>query len=237
MAPSDRRSTACLRPRRRRALQRALDAALGPACWATWGRWWPSTTPTCGRSGGRPTSCRCWWPPTARPWPRPAPRPARARRWCWRASRWAAAWAVTWRWSWPPRATPAAALICFGYPLRAAGSGALRDEVLRQLTTPVLFLQGSRDPLCPLPDLETVRARDGRPERPVRGRGRRSFAGPRPQAAGARTSRPRTSGTTQVLDAARRFLAGRGLAPGPEARVTAAGDAVPASNRPATAPC
>jgi uncharacterized protein len=51
-----------------------------------------------------------------------------------------------------------AALICFGYPLRAGGSGALRDEVLRALRTPILFVQGSRDALCPLPDLERVRA-------------------------------------------------------------------------------
>jgi predicted alpha/beta-hydrolase family hydrolase len=52
---------------------------------------------------------------------------------------------------------PPLANICFGYPLRAAGSGVMRDEVLRQLTTPILFLQGSRDPLCPLGDLESVR--------------------------------------------------------------------------------
>lgn len=55
-------------------------------------------------------------------------------------------------------ATPVRALVCFGYPLRAAGSGALRDEVLRALRrTPVLFLQGSRDPLCPLDDLARLR--------------------------------------------------------------------------------
>jgi predicted alpha/beta-hydrolase family hydrolase len=51
-----------------------------------------------------------------------------------------------------------AGLICFGYPLRAMGSGALRDEVLRALRTPILFLAGSRDPLCPLADLATARA-------------------------------------------------------------------------------
>jgi uncharacterized protein len=49
-----------------------------------------------------------------------------------------------------------AAVICFGYPLRGSG-GALRDEVLRALDRPILFLQGSRDALCPLPDLEQVR--------------------------------------------------------------------------------
>lgn len=50
------------------------------------------------------------------------------------------------------------ALICFGYPLKAAGSGKLRDAVLLQLRTPVLFVQGTKDPLCPLPLLESVRA-------------------------------------------------------------------------------
>ncbi len=46
-------------------------------------------------------------------------------------------------------------LICFGYPLRGT-SGAVRDEVLRELTTPVLFIQGTRDQLCPLDLLATV---------------------------------------------------------------------------------
>jgi predicted alpha/beta-hydrolase family hydrolase len=50
-----------------------------------------------------------------------------------------------------------AALVCFGYPLRSGSSGALRDEVLRALTTPILFLAGTRDPLCPLDALERVR--------------------------------------------------------------------------------
>lgn len=50
-------------------------------------------------------------------------------------------------------------LICLGYPLCAMGDRAkLRDEVLRALNTPVLFVQGSRDPLCPLDLLERVRA-------------------------------------------------------------------------------
>jgi hypothetical protein len=33
----------------------------------------------------------------------------------------------------------------------------LRDEVLRALTTPILFVQGTRDSLCPLDLLEHVR--------------------------------------------------------------------------------
>jgi uncharacterized protein len=50
------------------------------------------------------------------------------------------------------------ALVCFGYPLSSAGKkSALRDEVLLQLTAPILFVQGSRDPLCSLDRLEDVR--------------------------------------------------------------------------------
>lgn len=51
-----------------------------------------------------------------------------------------------------------AALVCFGYPLRGARADApLRDGVLRTLRTPVLFVQGTRDKLCPLDLLEDVR--------------------------------------------------------------------------------
>lgn len=50
-------------------------------------------------------------------------------------------------------------LICLGYPLCAMGDRAkLRDEVLRSLGTPILFVQGTRDALCPLDLLEPVRA-------------------------------------------------------------------------------
>ena len=48
-------------------------------------------------------------------------------------------------------------LICLGYPLCAMGDRTkLRDEVLRALETPILFVQGTRDPLCPLDLLECV---------------------------------------------------------------------------------
>src|SRR5262249_37273759 len=50
-------------------------------------------------------------------------------------------------------------LVCLGYPLCAMGDRTkLRDEVLRALTTPILFVQGTRDPLCPLDLMERVRA-------------------------------------------------------------------------------
>jgi len=53
---------------------------------------------------------------------------------------------------------PVAGLVCLGYPLRGA-SGALRDQVLLELRTPILFVQGTRDRLCPLDELAAVRAR------------------------------------------------------------------------------
>ena len=50
-------------------------------------------------------------------------------------------------------------LVCLGYPLCAMGNRTkLRDEVLRALTTPALFVQGTRDALCPLDLLEQIRA-------------------------------------------------------------------------------
>jgi predicted alpha/beta-hydrolase family hydrolase len=49
-------------------------------------------------------------------------------------------------------------LVCLGYPLCAMGDRTkLRDEVLRALTTTILFVQGTRDLLCPLDLLERVR--------------------------------------------------------------------------------
>lgn len=52
---------------------------------------------------------------------------------------------------------PVAGVICFGYPLCGGGDPAkLRDKVLRELRTPILFVQGTRDPLCPLDLLQNV---------------------------------------------------------------------------------
>ena len=49
-------------------------------------------------------------------------------------------------------------VVCLGYPLCGAGDRSkLRDQVLMQLRAPILFVQGSRDPLCPLDLLEAVR--------------------------------------------------------------------------------
>ena len=49
-----------------------------------------------------------------------------------------------------------AGLICFGYPL-VGQNGSVRDEVLLSLDTAVLFVQGSRDKLCPLALLQKTR--------------------------------------------------------------------------------
>lgn len=50
-------------------------------------------------------------------------------------------------------------VICLGYPLCAMGDRSkLRDQVLLALTNSILFVQGTRDPLCPLDLLEKVRA-------------------------------------------------------------------------------
>ena len=53
---------------------------------------------------------------------------------------------------------PVDALVCFGYPLCGQGKREkLRDEVLRALDVPILFIQGTRDKLCPLDLLAEVR--------------------------------------------------------------------------------
>jgi uncharacterized protein len=53
---------------------------------------------------------------------------------------------------------PVSAVICLGYPLCAAGDRTrVRAEVLRELSTPILFVQGTRDSLCPLDLLAEVR--------------------------------------------------------------------------------
>ena len=53
---------------------------------------------------------------------------------------------------------PVSGLVCFGYPLCGGGDPRkLRDKVLRELRTPILFVQGTRDALCPLDLLAKIR--------------------------------------------------------------------------------
>ncbi|MBV8970310.1 MAG: alpha/beta hydrolase [Verrucomicrobia bacterium] len=52
-----------------------------------------------------------------------------------------------------------AAVVCLGYPLCALGDPTkMRNKVLLGLTKPALFVQGTRDRLCPLELLASVRA-------------------------------------------------------------------------------
>ncbi|CAH1453602.1 unnamed protein product [Lactuca virosa] len=50
----------------------------------------------------------------------------------------------------------ASAVVCLGYPLKGT-KGAIRDEPLMQLSIPTMFVQGTKDGLCPLASLEVVR--------------------------------------------------------------------------------
>jgi predicted alpha/beta-hydrolase family hydrolase len=53
---------------------------------------------------------------------------------------------------------PVDAVVCLGYPLLGGGKKrAVRDEVLKAMTTPVLFVQGTRDPMGPLDRFASVR--------------------------------------------------------------------------------
>jgi len=100
-----------------------------------------------------------------------------------------------------------AGVICLGYPLQSGATGAMRDEVLVALRTPILFVQGSRDALCPLDKLAAVRARMTAPSTllVVEG-GDHSLA--------VSAAQRKASGTTQadadtrVLDAIKTFVEG-----------------------------
>jgi hypothetical protein len=58
-------------------------------------------------------------------------------------------------------------LVCLGYPLCAMGDRTkIRDEVLRALSAPILFVQGTRDSLCPLDLLQRARGEMKAPNSP-----------------------------------------------------------------------
>ncbi len=110
-----------------------------------------------------------------------------------------------------PQSRAPTALVCFGYPLRAMGTGASRAAVLEALTTPILFLSGSRDSLCPLEDLAAVRPRMKAPnELFVVDGGDHSLA-VRKRAA-ANVGQSQASWDAAVLGAVAGFLRGLGLA-------------------------
>jgi predicted alpha/beta-hydrolase family hydrolase len=96
-----------------------------------------------------------------------------------------------------------AGLVCLGYPLVAGGSGAVRDEVLLALRAPILFAQGTRDALCPLPRLEAVRARMTAPNRlHVVDGGNHSLE----VAGGKRAADAQRDSDAAMLEAIRRFV-------------------------------
>ena len=101
---------------------------------------------------------------------------------------------------------PVAGLVCLGYPLKSGATGALRDQVLLALQTPVLFVQGTRDPLCPLDLLADVRSRMKAPNTllVIEG-GNHSLAA----SAAARKARGETQADSdaRVLEAIRSFCA------------------------------
>ena len=100
-----------------------------------------------------------------------------------------------------------AGVICLGYPLRSGATGALRDEVLLALRTPILFVQGTRDPLCPLDRLAEVRARMTAPSTLVVVEGGNHSL---EVSAGQRKASGETQGDAdaRVLEAIRRFSGG-----------------------------
>ena len=97
-------------------------------------------------------------------------------------------------------------LVCLGYPLCGMGDRTkLRDEVLRVLTTPILFVQGTRDSLCPLDLLERVRAEMKAPNflHSVEG-GDHSLRVPKSQLQG--TSKTQQDINQQILKAIGKFV-------------------------------
>lgn len=56
------------------------------------------------------------------------------------------------------RGAEPAGIICFGYPL-IGQNGTPRDAVVRNLTQPALFVQGTRDAMCPLDQLRELLSR------------------------------------------------------------------------------
>lgn len=59
---------------------------------------------------------------------------------------------------------PVAGVVCLGYPLRTP-KGVVRDQVLVASRVPILFVQGTRDRMCPLDLLDEVRRRMTAPTR------------------------------------------------------------------------
>lgn len=101
-----------------------------------------------------------------------------------------------------------AGVVCFGYPLCGGGDPRkMRDKVLRDLKTPILFVQGTRDLLCPLDLLENVRREMTAPNflHVVEGGDHSLIVGKRHLAAAGQTQE---SVDRNILEAIHRFQSG-----------------------------
>lgn len=94
-------------------------------------------------------------------------------------------------------------LVFFGYPLHPPGRPErIRDEHLYQVKPPMLFIEGTRDPFCPLETLERVRKKlPGHSEVAVIDDGDHSF---KVRKASGRTT---TDAWTEVVDRAAEWIA------------------------------
>jgi len=104
------------------------------------------------------------------------------------------------------------AVICLGYPLVGGGrKKTMRDQVLKAMTTPVMFVQGSRDPMSPLAPLhEVMSAMKAAATLHVVDGGNHSLALGKRALAAAGASQEDVD--LRTLGAIRGFLEGRGLA-------------------------
>lgn len=98
--------------------------------------------------------------------------------------------------------------------MRDGDRSKLRDKVLREVRTPVLFIQGTRDKLCPLDLLEKARCEMTAPNflHVVEG-GDHSLNVPKRALAAA--GRKQNDVDDTICDAINAFLAGRDLATTP----------------------
>lgn len=105
------------------------------------------------------------------------------------------------------------AVVCLGFPLVGGGKRRpMRDEVLKAMTTPVLFIQGTRDKMGPLDRFEEVRAAMSAPStlHIVDGGDHSLLVGKR---ALARAGEDQRAVDARTLDAIRRFLHALGISP------------------------
>lgn len=94
-------------------------------------------------------------------------------------------------------------LVFLGYPLHAPGKPEnIRDEHLKDVAVPMLFVEGTRDPFCPLATLEKVRKKLGRSDLIVVEGGDHSFKVPKSSGRSTQEAWAKASGgISEWLDA------------------------------------